>query len=84
MARFFKQCYARLAHWKTIGLLVGHSGLLLGLRCDARYSRFYPEGLKMGGFKFSGDDAECSILVDTQTGPVGLGPPGVARLGQRN
>ncbi len=42
----------------TIGLLVEHSGLLLGLCCDARDPRLYPEGLKRDCFELSGDDAE--------------------------
>ncbi len=32
-----------MIRWETIGLLVGHSGLMLGLRCDARDSRLHSE-----------------------------------------
>ncbi len=34
------------------------SSLLLGLRCNARDSRLYPEGFKRGDFELSGGDAE--------------------------
>ncbi len=51
----FKQCSARVIRWESIGLLVGHDSLLLNLRCNARDSRLYPEGLKRGGFELSGD-----------------------------
>ncbi len=49
-----------------MGLLVGYDSLLLGLRCNARDSRLYPEGLKRGGFELSVDDAECSVLAAFQ------------------
>ncbi len=49
--------------------LVSNGGLLLGLRCDARDPRFYPEGLKRDGFELSGDDAEsCSSQVGASQG----------------
>ncbi len=67
--RFFKQCSARMVHWETMGVLVSNSGLLLGLRCDARDPRLYPEGLCFGS---------------VPAGPVGLGPAMVVRLGQRS
>ncbi len=46
-----------------MGLLVGHGNLLLGLRCNARDSRLYPEGLKKRGFELVGDDGESSVLA---------------------
>ncbi len=49
-----------------MGILVGHGSLLLGLLCNARDSRLYPEGLKSGGFELSGDDAESSVLTAFQ------------------
>ncbi len=49
-----------------MGLLVGLGVLLLGLRCDARDSNFYPEGFKKDGFQLLGDDAECSVLAAFQ------------------
>ncbi len=46
-----------------MGLLVGHGSLLLlGLGCNARDSRLYPEGLKRGGLELSDDDAESCAL----------------------
>ncbi len=53
-----------------MGLLVGHGGLLLGLRCDAREPR-----LKWGGFELSGDAAECSVLAAFQLVQPGWGQP---------
>ncbi len=32
-----------MVRWETVGILVGHGGLLLGLRCDARNSRLQVE-----------------------------------------
>ncbi len=52
--------------WETMGLLVGHGGLLLGLRCDDRDAFLYSESLKTGGFQLSGDDAECSVFAALQ------------------
>ncbi len=49
-----------------MGLLVGQGSLLLNLRCNARDSRLYPEGLKRGGFELSGDDSESSVLAAFQ------------------
>ncbi len=49
--------------WETMGLLVVHGSLLLGLRCNARDSRLYPEGLERGGFELSGDDTEMMIQM---------------------
>ncbi len=58
--RFFKQCSARMIRWETMDHLAGQCVLLLGLRCDARDSRFYSEGFKRDGFQLLGDDAERS------------------------
>ncbi len=65
-ARFFKQCSARMIRWETVGLLVGHGGLLLGLRCDAWDARLHSEGIERGGFELPGDDAKCFILAAFQ------------------
>ncbi len=62
-------------------LLVGHGGLLLGLRCDARDPRLYPEGLKGGGFELSGDDVKSSVLVAFQLVQSGWGQPGLPGWG---
>ncbi len=71
--RFFKHCSARMIHWEAMGLLIGYDGLLLGLSCDARDSRLYPEGLKRGGYELSGDDTECSVLAAFQPVQSGWG-----------
>ncbi len=63
MARFFKHCSAWMIRWETMGLLEGHDGLLLGLRCDVRDPRLHSEGLKRGGFELSDNDAECSVFA---------------------
>ncbi len=73
--RLFKQCSARVVRWESIGLLVGHGSLLLNLRCNARDSRLYPEGLKRGGFELSGDDVESSVLAALQLVQSGWGQP---------
>ncbi len=64
-----------------MGLLVSHGSLLLGLRCNARDSRLYPEGLKRGGFELSGDDAESSGLAAFQLVQSGWGRPGLLGWG---
>ncbi len=64
-----------------MGLLVGHGGLILGLCCDARDPRLYPEGLKRGGFELSGDDAESSVLAAFQLAQSGWGQPGLPGWG---
>ncbi len=64
-----------MIRWETIGLLVGHGGLLLGLRCDARDTRIHSEGLKRGGFELSGDDAKSSVLPAFQLVQAGGGQP---------
>ncbi len=61
--------------WETMGLLVVHGSLLLGLRSNARDTRLYPEGLKRGGFELSGDDAESSFLAAFQLVQSGWGQP---------
>ncbi len=66
-----------MVHWETMGLPVGHGGLLLGLRCDTRDSRLYPEGLKRCGFELTGDDAESSVLAAFQLVQSGWGQPGL-------
>ncbi len=58
-----------------MGLVVGHGCLMLGLRCNARDSRLYPEGLKRGGFELSGGDAESSVLAAFQLVQSGWGQP---------
>ncbi len=63
------------------GLLVGHGGLLLGLRCDALGSRLYPEGLKRGCFELSCDYAESSVLAAFQLVQFGWGQPGLPGWG---
>ncbi len=60
---------------ETIGLLVGHDSLLLGLCCNAWDSDLYPEGLKRGGFELPGDDAESSVLAAFQLVQSGWGQP---------
>ncbi len=60
-----------------MGILVGYGSLLLGLRCNGRDSRLYPEGLKRGGFELSGDDAESSVLAAFQLVQSGWGQPGL-------
>ncbi len=70
-----------MIRWETVGLLVVHSSLLLGLRCNALDSRFYPEGLKRGGFELSGDDAESSVLAAFQLVQSGWGQPGLPGWG---
>ncbi len=79
--RLFKQCSARVVRWETTGLLVGHGSLLLGLRCNARDSRLYLEGLKDGGFELSGDDAESSVSAAFQVVQSGWGQPGLPGWG---
>ncbi len=64
-----------------MGVHVGHSSLLLGLRCNARDSRLYPEGLKRSGFELSGDDAESSALAAFQLVKSGWGQPGLPGWG---
>ncbi len=78
-ARLFKQCYARAVQRETVGLLIGHVGLLLGLRCDARDSCVHFESLRRSFFELSGDNPEC--FGSALAGLVGLGP---ARPGQRS
>ncbi len=74
--RLLKQCSPRVIRWETMGLLVGHDSLLLGLRCNARDSRLYPEGIKRGVFEMSGDDAESSVLAAFHLVQSGWGQPG--------
>ncbi len=64
-----------------MGLLVDHGSLLLGLRCNARDSRLYPEGLKRGGFELSDDDAESSVLAAFRLVQSGWGQPGLPGWG---
>ncbi len=64
-----------------MGLLVGHGRLLLNLRCNARDSRLYPEGLKRGGFELSGDDSESSVLAAFQLVQSGWSQPGLPGWG---
>ncbi len=64
-----------------MGLLVGHGGLLLSLRCDARDSPLYPGGLKRGGFELSADDAESSVLAAFQLVQSGWGQSGLPGWG---
>ncbi len=66
-----------MIRWETMGLLVGHDGLLLGLRCDARGSHLYSEGLKSGGFHLFSDDAECFVLTAFQLVQSGWRQPGL-------
>ncbi len=80
--RLFKQYFARIVHWETMDVLVGRGGLLLGLRCDARDSRLYPERLKRGGFELSCDDAECSVLAAFQLVQSGWGQLGLPDCGR--
>ncbi len=75
--RLFKQCSARIIRWESIGLLVGHIGLLLNLRFNARDPDLYPEGLKRGGFELSGDDEERSVLAALKLVQSGWGQPGL-------
>ncbi len=70
-----------MIHWETMGLLVGHGSLMLGLRCNARDSRLCPEGLKRGGFELSGDDAESSVLAAFQLVQSGWVQPGLPGWG---
>ncbi len=70
-----------MIRWETMGLLVGPGSLLLGLRCNARDSRLYPEGLKRGGFELSGDDAESPVLAAFQLVQSGCGQPGLPGWG---
>ncbi len=79
--RLFKQCSWRVIRGETMSLFVGHSSLLFGLRCNARDSRLYPEGLKRGGFELSGDDAERSVLAAFQLDQSGWGQPGLPGCG---
>ncbi len=73
--RLLKQYSA--VRWETMGLLVGHSSLLLNLRCNAWDFRPYPEGLKRGGFELSVDDAESPVLAPFQLVQSGWGQPGL-------
>ncbi len=61
----------------SLGDRVGHGGVLLGLRCNARDSRLYLEGLKRGGFGLSGDDADRYVLPAFQVVQSGWGQPGL-------
>ncbi len=70
-----------MVHWEEMGLLVGHGSFLLGLRCDARDPRLYPEGLKRGGFELSGDDVESSFLAAFQLVQSVWGHPGLPGWG---
>ncbi len=79
--RLLKQCSPRVIRWETVGLLVGHGSLLPGLRCNARDSRLYPEGLKRGGFELTGGDAESSVLAAFQLVQSGWGQPGLPGWG---
>ncbi len=54
-----------------MGLRLGHGGLLLGLSCDARYSR-----LSRGG-----SDAESSLLAASQLVQSGWDQPGLTGWG---
>ncbi len=70
-----------MIRWEKMGLLVGHDSLLLGLFCNARDSRLYPESLKRGGgFEQSGD-AESSVLAAFQLVQSGWGQPGLPGWG---
>ncbi len=62
-------------------LLVKHDSLLLGLRCNARDSCHFPEGLKRGGLELSGDNAESSVLAAVQLDQSGWGQPGLRGWG---
>ncbi len=55
--------------------------LVVGLRCDASYSRLYTEGLKRGGFELSGDETECSVFANIQLVQSGWGQPGLPGWG---
>ncbi len=55
--------------------------LVVGLRCDTRDSRLYPEGLKRCGFELTGDDAESSVLAAFQLAQSGWGQPGLPGWG---
>ncbi len=79
--RPFKQRSARVSRWVSMGLLVNHGRLLLGLRCNARDSCLFPEGLKRGGLELSGDDAESSVLAAFQLVQPGWGQPGLPGWG---
>ncbi len=64
-----------------MGLLVCHGNLLLGLRCNSRDSRSYPECIKRGGLQLSGDDAQSSVLAAFQLVQSGWGQPGLPGWG---
>ncbi len=69
-----------VVQWETVGLLVGHGDLLLGLRCDARDSRVHSGGLR-SCFELSGDNPECSVLAASHIVQLGWGQPGLPGLG---
>ncbi len=81
MARFFKQDFARIVRWETMGLLVGHDDLFLGIRCDAWDPHLYPERIKRDSFPLSGGDVECSVLAAFQLVQSDWGQPGLPGLG---
>ncbi len=64
-----------------MGLHVGQGSLLLGLRCNSRDLRLYPEGINRGGFELSGDDAERSVLAAFQLVQSGWGQSGLPGWG---
>ncbi len=64
-----------MIRWETMGLLVGHGSFLSGLRCNARDSHLYLEGLKRGGLELVGDDAESSVLAAFPLVQSGWGQP---------
>ncbi len=68
-----------MVRWETVGLLVGHGCLLLGLRCDVRTSCLRPKGLKGSCFELFGDNPESSVVATfqlAQSGWVQSGLPG--------
>ncbi len=64
-----------------MGLLVGQGVLFLGLRCDARDSRFYSEGFKRNGFQLLGNDVVCSVLAAFRLVQSGCGHPALRGWG---
>ncbi len=63
-----------MIHWETVGLLIGHGGLLLVLlQCNAWDSCLHSEGLNRSYSELPGDNPECSVLASFQLVQSGWG-----------
>ncbi len=52
-----------MVRWETVGLNVGHIGVLLDLLCDVHNTRLHSEGLKFTYFELADDVPKCYVLA---------------------